>query len=547
MVLRSMIRTGCFALLLAASVAAAEGPVAPLNLDPLPDYKDLKSRENDGPLSDFRLISYFFARTSLTNVIGNPSGLRGVSLGPYGLPNGSAVQIGAINNFYVDQRWIPVIEYTPFFFDGLASVRAQFEIDYMWGLAANTTQPNQGGGFNADQVNIQTKNVNVAIYPFKKQKPLSIVIGTQTVYDTILDPATNSLFELQKSGYKFSYLASDATGISVYGNMGQHRFKVSLLPLSAAQPDVVTQNNPSLFFVILATADYSWSPMPGTHLGLSVWTMRDETKGKAFAYEGLVYNGPSSPGLAAFTGAPRFAIDAPRGGVSWFGFNFQHNLNFNHGPLAASGFVMVNKGRYISTSTTTTNPKDLDIFGVGANLEFVYHYGRTPADVISLEGMFTSGDSNPEDNQYSGVFTMNTYGLPGAVWFNSKTLLLFPFTSTINNYTGAINDISNQGYGMSAAVLAATRDLVPNILSLKLGTALAWANAVPGDSIGISEGTRGRFVGFEMNAELKWQIRYLMTVGLHGAYMVRGDFYTNVSRVTENPYALFTTFTWYGF
>ena len=38
------------------------------------------------------------------------------------------------------------------------------------------------------------------------------------------------------------------------------------------------------------------------------------------------------------------------------------------------------------------------------------------------------------------------YGLPGAVWFNHKTLLLFPFTSTVNNYTGAVTDISNQGY-----------------------------------------------------------------------------------------------------
>lgn len=547
MFLRAAVRGVLLTVVASAVVAQAAGTPTPLDLDPLPDYKDAKSRENDGPLSDFRLISYFFSRASFTNQVGDPAGLKGVSLGPIGLGAGSAVSVGSNSIFYVDQRWIPVIEYTPFFFDGIASVRAQFEIDYMWGLAANTTQPNQGGGFNADQVNIQTKNVNVAIYPFKKQKPLSIVIGTQTVYDTILDPATNSLFDLQKSGYKFTYLASDATGLSVYGNMGQHRFKVSLLPLGAAQPDRVSANNPALFFVILGMADYSFSPMPGTHFGLSVWTLRDETKGKAFAYEGLVYSGPSSPGLAAFTGAPRFAIDNAQGGVSYFGFNFQHNLNYAHGPLAASGFVMVNAGHFISTSATTLNPKDLDVLGVGANLEVSYRYGRTMQDVISLEGMFSSGDSNPEDSKYTGVFTMNTYGLPGAVWFNSKTLLLFPFTSTINNYTGAVTDISNQGYGMTAAVLAATRDLIPNTLSLKLGSAAAVSNTTPGDSTGVAEGPRGRFIGVEFNAELKWQIRYLMTVGLHGAYMVKGDFYNNVSRVTANPFAIFTTYTWYGF
>jgi hypothetical protein len=34
------------------------------------------------------------------------------------------------------------------------------------------------------------------------------------------------------------------------------------------------------------------------------------------------------------------------------------------------------------------------------------------------------------------------------VWFNHKTLILFPFTQTVSNYTGAVTDISNQGYGL---------------------------------------------------------------------------------------------------
>jgi hypothetical protein len=530
--------------MIATTAARAEGPIAPV--DPLPDYRDARSRENDGPLSDFRFVSYFFARASLTNMVGDPSGLKGVSLGPIGASDGSATQVGPGGGFYVEQRWIPVIEYTPFFFDGLASVRAQFEIDFRWGLAANTTQPNQGGGFNADQVNIQTKNVNVAIYPFKKQKPLAIVIGTQSVYDAIQDPATTPLSEVMRSGYKLAYLGSDATGLSVYGNLGQHRFKVSLLPLNAAKAD--PNNTPALFITLLATADYSFSPFPGTHLGVSAWTLRDDTRGKAFAYEGLVYAGPGSTGLASFTGAPRFLASPSNpgysGGVSWLGFNFQHNLAFNHGPLAASGFVMGNFGHYDSTETGA-NPPTLDILGLGANLELDYKYGLSPNDQLTLEGIYTTGDSNPGDGKYSGVFTMNSYGLPGAVWFNHRTLLLFPFTSTINNYTGAVNDISNQGYGVGAAILTGTYDVIPNTLSVKLGTAAGWASATPHDAF--ASAGQGRFIGWEVNAEVKWTIRYLMTIGLHGGYLVRGDFYNGVTRVTTNPYALFTTYTWYGF
>jgi hypothetical protein len=38
-----------------------------------------------------------------------------------------------------------------------------------------------------------------------------------------------------------------------------------------------------------------------------------------------------------------------------------------------------------------------------------------------------------------------------------------------------------------------------------------------------------------------------MTVGLHGAYLFKGNFYDGVARVPASPWALFTTFTWYGF
>ena len=45
--------------------------------------------------------------------------------------------------------------------------------------------------------------------------------------------------------------------------------------------------------------------------------------------------------------------------------------------------------------------------------------------------------------EYTSAFTTNFYGLPGAVWFNHKTLLLFPFTSTVNNYTGIYDDLGH--------------------------------------------------------------------------------------------------------
>jgi len=133
---------------------------------------------------------------------------------------------------------------------------------------------------------------------------------------------------------------------------------------------------------------------------------------------------------------------------------------------------MYNWGRYKSNKDGA-QLKKVDIQGLGANVELDYKYGRTNGDLITLEGMFTSGDDDPNDDKYTSAFTMNQYGLPGAVWFNHRTLILFPFTSTVNNYTGAVTDISNQGYGLLAGVATASRDIVPNKLNAKIGAAVA--------------------------------------------------------------------------
>jgi hypothetical protein len=131
------------------------------------------------------------------------------------------------------------------------------------------------------------------------------------------------------------------------------------------------------------------------------------------------------------------------------------------------------------------------------------------------------------------------------VWFNHKTLILFPFTQTVSNYTGAVTDISNQGYGLAALIGTAAWDVVPNTLNLKLGGAIAQAMArPPATAQGIE---RGSTMGAEINAEIKYHIRYLMTVGLHGAVMIPGNFFDGNVKVDGIPWAMFSTFTWYAF
>jgi len=536
-----------------AGLMLSAGLAMPALAQPVPGAGDAYARwqaESDRNADlvppEFKLINYYFLRGTITNMLADPAGLRGVSLGPIGIGEaGSATRTGDDSTAYIEQRWIPVLAYSPWFVDGLATFRAQFEVDYTWGQAANQIQNNQGGGLNADQVNIQTKNVNVSLYPTKNPLELSVVLGTQPFYDNIDDPQTTSLFHIVKTGYKLAFLGTDATGATSYGHFGDHRFKLGFLPVGATQPDKATENDPRLAYVTMYTLDYSNELRPGTELGFSLWHLRDNTEGKAFAFEGLVPSGPASTGLFPYTGVADLDLENPTGSVTWVGMNFNHNADFRLGNLAVTGYFIANFGKFESQKQDTALNKDLAIAGYAADVEVAYNYGKTLGDVVTLEALVTSGDDDVKDAEYNGVFTMNHYGLPGAVWFDHKTLLLFPFTSTVSNYTGAVTDISNQGFGLETAILTGAKDLVPDVLNLKLGVAAARSAVDP--PAGAFNLKRGRTLGAELNAELKWNIRYLMTVGLHGGYLALGDFYDAVPTADGSPWAAFTSFTWYGF
>jgi hypothetical protein len=305
---RSLPLAASLCTLAAASPSAASGPPVP-SLDYHTDWQEHSDRDADPKPDALQLLNYFFLRATVTNQIGDPSGLKGVSLGPLGAFAGSSTRTAPdTQTFYVEQRWIPVISYSPSFVDGLATFRAQFEVDFTWGLAANQVQQNQGGGLNVDQVNIQTKNVNVALYPTRDPEQLAIVLGAQGAYDSIYDPATTPLFDLVKTGYKLSFFGTDAVGGAIYGRLGGI-WKLSLFPFGSAQPDKALKDDPRFSYACLATADYAYPIMPGTVVGVSAWHLQDDTKGAAYAYEGLVLSGPASTSLGSNLKFWRYQLD----------------------------------------------------------------------------------------------------------------------------------------------------------------------------------------------------------------------------------------------
>ncbi|PIE18058.1 MAG: hypothetical protein CSA65_06390 [Proteobacteria bacterium] len=539
-------------LLLVSSSALARSPVSVPGVN-FNDWYETRKRDRDGVFSEFSLINYFFVRGTAANALPDPAGLRGVSLGPFGAAGGSATRVADGQNFLIEQRWIPVISFSPFFTSGWATFRAMVEVDFTWGIAANAAQQNQGGGLNADQINIQTKAVYAAIFPTKNEEKLSIQIGTQPVYDSVYNPHTTSLFDIVRTGYKLMYLGTDATAATVYSRYFGVLAKAAFIPIGAAQPEKATDDDPSFSFAWMLQLDLAYPVAPDTVIGLSYWRLQDDTQGRAFAFEGLVNSGPTSGGLSGFTGTTKLGINQADGHVNYLGLNVHHNIKFNTSDWAFSGYFMFNFGKF----TTEIDPKntpntEVKILGFAANLEANYNWGMTQDDVLTLEALYASGDDDPQDDTFSGPFTLNYYGLPGAVWFNHRCLILFPFTSTVNNYTGAVTDISNQGAGLITVIATGSWDVIPHKLNVKLGAAFALAAADPvdyRDTNGDPIANRGRFIGAELNAEVKYHLRYLMTLGLHGGVMFKSKngFFAGNELVKGHPWAAFTTFTWYAF
>ena len=84
-----LVATATFAV---AAPARAEGPAA--GVDQYVLWRESHDRSGDAKPEALTLINYMFFRASATNMLGDPSGLKGVSLGPIGQLAGSSTRVG---------------------------------------------------------------------------------------------------------------------------------------------------------------------------------------------------------------------------------------------------------------------------------------------------------------------------------------------------------------------------------------------------------------------------------------------------------------------
>jgi hypothetical protein len=489
---------------------------------------------------ELQFIGYYINQAVLSDMYPENDFLKGQIVGRLFGANTSKTS-REHTSAYVEQRLVPFFIYTPRLFDGKVTLRASFELDWTWGDAAYGVGGNFGGGFSADQVNLQTQNIELEINPWTGWY---INIGLQRVFDTPYNPYRTTVDKMATTGYRLAYFGTDGVGISVRKDWDFARLKAGYYKL---YENLVQINDDVTLYELTGEKDitkkWKW--------GASVYYMADRGNGSGGV--SILGQGLNSL-LAMHNGVYRFNYGTTpyRADIAWIGTFFGRNTEHWLDPWMVTGFVNVNVGRVDTLVSEKKWKQATDVLGFAANLRASYRYGQTLNDVITLDALYSSGDGNGlTDGKYSGVITGNQWGAPGAIFISSGAYILMPHGNVVNRYTPAVMDISNMGYGMTAVTLNASKGVIPHQLVAKIGGAFALSNVQPKGG--------GNIIGTEINGNVAYNFGPYLSLELHGAYMMLGDFYDSqqssygssvnggLASRPVNPWTVFLVFKWLMF
>lgn len=490
--------------------------------------KSLPSKAN----KQLQAYVYFYQQNVAMNMAPENDFLKGQIVGRLFGANTTTTS-NKFTALYAEQRAIPFFVYTPHIFDGKATLRASFEIDWTWGDVAYGSGGNLGSAISADQVNLQTQNLEVEFVPAKKW---TVNVGLQRMFDSPHDSYRTFFDKFTNTGYRLAFFGTDGVGISVRRQSDTKKLKLGFYKL---YENNVELNDDVTLFELNQQVTIS----PKWNVGASAYYVRDNSSGKGGV--SILGQGFGSQ-LTNYNGAFRFPIggDPYKADVFWLGTYFSRNEDMMMDRWFMSGFVNYNLGSIRQMAATSEKfVKTVSISGISANLRTGFRYGQTAGDAIITDLIFTSGDKNGiTDKKYNGVLTANTWGSPGGIFIGHGAYILFPHGNVVNRFVAAVTDISNIGYGIAGGTINFSKDFIPNKLHSKIGGASGFSTVAP-------YGGR-KFMGWEINGKVGYDFGAFLTVEAHAAYMGLGGFYdsklTNgeVDNRPVNPWLGFVCLKW---
>ncbi len=482
---------------------------------------------------EFQFLAFFFTKGVANNIFPENDLLKGQIVGRLFGANTTSTS-DSLRPRYVEQRILPFFIYTPKLFNGKAVFRGSLEIDWTWGDVSYGTGGNSGSAFSADQVNIQTQNIEVEFIP---KAGWAVNLGLMRLFDTPHDPYRTYFDKMLITGYRLSYWGSDAVGVTVRRDADFYKWKAGFYQL-------YENNTNEDDDVVLAEFLYQHQLGLRWNLGGSAYYIRDHANGEG---------GPSVLGqglnasLNGYNGTYRFPLSNTNyhADVLWLGSFFSFNEDYMMHRFFSSGFAKANLGS-VQLDKGNGYEKGISISGLATNLRFGYRHGQTIDDIAWFDAIYTTGDKNGiTDEKYSGVLTGNTWGTPGAIFIGHGGYLIFPHGNVINRYWALVPDLSNMGLGVFGGTVNYSKSIIPHKLSAKAGGAWAMSVAYPNGG--------GRSIGMEANARLVYNLGPFMSLEWHSAYAWLGDFYDSSlvnggnSERPANPWTSFIGFKWLMF
>src|SRR5262249_33598587 len=251
----------------------------------------------NGDDSQLRFLGYFITRAEVTNVSPTNDLLQGRVVGRLFGPNTTTTSQGT--SWLVEQPLIPFIGVEPKILDGIAGLRASFELNWTWGDPSSSVGGNFGGALSGRSVNLETQNVEIEL---DLPRRWHVNVGLQRLWDNIRDPYRTFFSTMALSGERLAFLGTAAGGISAHGALWGQLFRFGAYDL---YHNKVQEDDHVLLFEALTDRDIR----DGWHVGGSVRYLRDTSSGAGGV--SVLGQGPDST-LADYNGAFRFPLLGPK-------------------------------------------------------------------------------------------------------------------------------------------------------------------------------------------------------------------------------------------
>ncbi len=370
-----------------------------------------------------------------------------------------------------------------------------FELDYSrYGDAAYTVGRNTGAALEADQINIETKNIylwfNVPNTSVKFQ------VGMQNQSDSF-------------GGMIFG--VADMAGVFMTGKMEpvDYRLGWSRLEQGATVGDVG---------VDLYVAEVKLSPVKEAKIGLDVYVIRDASgdtgygtatsTGNILAQTSATTLRSALRGIYDYTGTAETLVYKP----SVF-YIIGLDGSFDAGVAKLSGYAFYNGGTVKEASFGGGAAEDVDVKAWAADVRADANLGPGKA---FIEAAYVSG-TGEDSSDIKSPITLSNYALAGSFPLTSMdTQILFPNLDDINASAALAYDVQNKLRGIIAVAAGFSMKLT-DTLTGKVGAGyLADAK----NNIG---GGAKKHKATEINANVNYNVTKGVDVGLYGAYAFLSD------------------------